>query len=325
MRKRNIFLLPILSCLCLGSAFANWQYPGTYVGDGWYEDDGMRFVISARGGASFGFASMKNDVGAIVTDYYVSPDLKEVATAGYYENCTNCSGWLYAGYGELSQVPVAQDFETFTFAGGASIGITLPNMPQWRFEAGWDHITKADYNASPMFKGDLSLIGGTVSGISVPVESGSVNSQISTDIFSIMAFYDFFDGLYKPVREFIPYIGFGVGYADTKTVLNLSDPYGDIAYQLELAQYGEIVEIGGVHTIQFYRSERSTSNVAGLLAFGVSYGLSENMFFDFGARFSYLPRVKWGLSDKDGARQREFFSAENIIYTNIMAGFRFEF
>lgn len=325
MRKRNIFLLPILSCLFAMPAIADWQYPGTYIGDGWYEDDGMRFVISARGGASFGFASMKNDVGAIVTDYYVSPDLKDVANAAYCKASGACTGWEYAGYGELSRVPVAQDFETFTFAGGASVGLTLPNTPQWRFEAGWDHITKSDYNASPMFKGDLTLVGGDIKDISIPVESGSVNSQISTDIYSVMAFYDFFDGLYKPVREFIPYIGFGLGYANTKTVLNLSDPYGDIAYQLELVQYGEVVDVGGIQTIHFYRSERDTSNVAGLLAFGVSYGLSDSMFFDFGARFAYLPRVKWGLSNQDGTRQREFFSAENLIYANIMAGFRFEF
>ena len=47
-------------------------------------------------------------------------------------------------------------------------------------------------------------------------------------------------------------IGFGIGYADTKTVLNLSDPYGDIAYQLDLAQYGEIIDNNGIKSIEFY-------------------------------------------------------------------------
>lgn len=326
MRKRNFYALSLLSCVLAMPACANWQYPGTYVGDGWYEDDGTRFIISARGGASFGMGKIQNDVGAIVTGYYVSPDYNEIATQGYCEATGNCSGWIYAGYGELSQVDTAKDLESFSFAAGASIGWTIPNHPQWRIEAGWDYISKSDYNASPMFEGDLLLQGGATSEpIIANVRSGSVNSQISTDIISAMVFYDFFEGLQKPIRTFIPYVGFGVGYADTKTVLNLSDPYGDIAYQLELMQYGEVVTVDGINMVEFYRSERNTTNVAGLLSVGFSYGITENMFFDLGARVAYLPKVKWGLTNEDDTRHREFFSAENLIYANIMAGIRFEF
>lgn len=326
MRKRIISILPVLSCLAVAPAMADWQYPGTYIGDGWYEDDGMRFTISARGGAAFGMGSIKNEVGAIVTGYYISPDESQVATSAYCQVTGNCDGWLYAGYGELADVPAAKDLESFSFAAGASIGWTIPNRPQWRIEAGWDHISESDYNSSPMFEGDLELQGGEISGVIATVESASVNSQVSTDIISVMAFYDFFDGLYKPTRTAIPYIGFGIGYADTKTILNLSDPFGDIAYQEELLQYGEIVETtDGARVARFYKSERRTSNVAGLLSLGVSYGISENMFMDFGARVAYLPKIKWGLSNSDDTRHREFFAAENVIYANIMLGLRFEF
>lgn len=327
MRKRSLsVLLTVAAALTTGGAMADWQYPGTYIGDGWYEDDGSRFIISARGGASFGIGSMQNKVGAITTDYYLNPEGTTYATAVQCAISGGCADWDYAGYGELATVPPTKDLETFSFTAGASIGWTLPNRPQWRFEAGWDHIGKTDYNASPMFRGAVQLIGGDVPDLVADVESGSVNSQLSTDVYSVMAFYDFYDGLYKPSRQFIPYAGFGIGYADTKTVLNMADPYGDIAYQQELSQYGEIVTTeNNINTIEFYRSTRSTANVAALFAFGASYGITEQMFFDMGMRIMYLPEIKWGLTNEDDTKHREMFSSENNFYINAVVGIRFEF
>ena len=325
MRKRNICILSLLSWALCMPAMANWQYPGTYVGDGWYEDDGSRFVISARGGASFGMGKIQNDTGAIANEYFMSPDGTSVVSATYYDSCVNqgkCEDYVYAGYGYLNKLPATKDLETFSFVAGASIGWTIPNRPQWRIEAGYDHITKSEYNSSPMFEGDLTLEGGDASNVTIQAQSSTVNSKISSDVYSVMAFYDFFDGLQKPTRTFIPYIGFGAGYADTKTVLNLSDPYGDLSDQAELQQYGEVDDFG---VVQFYKSERNTANVAALLSAGVSYGISENMFMDFGARVMYIPRVKWELTNDSGSRHREWFSAENLIYANVMLGIRFEF
>lgn len=319
MRKRNLYILPIISCLLALPAAADWQYSGVYVGDGWYQDDGSRFVLSVRGGASLGVGGIKNKVGGLATGLFVGPN-GEIETAGYCEQ-NGCADWDSAGIIEWSDLPADKDLNTFSFAAGASIGWTVPNKPQWRFEAGWDHITKSDYNASPMFSGDVTIHGGALDGAVLALESSSVNSEISTDVISIMAFYDFYSGLQKPLSTAIPYIGFGLGYADTKTVLNLSDPYGDMSYQGELAQYGEIVD----GAIEFYKSEHSTSNIAGVFALGVSYGLTETMFFDFGARITYIPRVKWELSNEDATKHREFFDAENLIYANIMLGLRFEF
>lgn len=325
MRKRNICILSVLSLLAALPASADWQYPGTYIGDGWYADDGSRFVLSVRGGASFGMGAIKNDMGAITNEYYVSPDGSTVVSATYYDMCTTdggCDGYKYAGYATLDGLSADKEFDSFSFAFGASLGWTLPDTPQWRIEAGWDHITKSDYNASPMFTGDLTLTGGTVPNMTIGVESSAVNSHITTDVISVMAFYDFYDGLYKPLRQMIPYVGFGIGYADSKTVLNLSDPYGDLSAQIDLRQYGELDDYGVVH---FYTSERNTSNVAGLFAVGASYGISEQTFLDFGIRAMYIPRVKWELSTVDGGKHREWFSAENLFYINAMLGLRFEF
>lgn len=324
MKQRNLYFLSVLACMIVAPARAGWQYDGIYMGDGAYRDDGARFVLSARGGASIGFGQTKNDVGAIVTRYYVDPTETMVAPEGYCQATGACTDWTYAGYGDLADVPTDKNLETFSFAAGASIGWTMPNMPQWRMELGWDHITKSDYNASPMFRGDIALAGGPADYV-ISVESASVNSELTTDVISVMAFYDFFDGLYKPTNMFIPYVGLGVGYADTKTVLNLSDPYGDIAYQLDLAQYGEIIDNNGIKSIEFYKSTRNTTNVALLASIGTSYGLTEQMFLDFGVRAMYLPRVKWGLTNVDDTKHREFFSAENLIYINAMLGLRFEF
>ncbi len=306
-------------------SMANWQYPGTYVRDGWFEDDGTRFVMSLRGGASFGMASIKNEVGAISNGYFMTPDGSTVVSETYYYSCVDkggCGDYIYAGYGNMQELPATEDYSSFSFAAGASLGWTIPNFPQWRIEAGWDHIAESEYNSSPMFQGKLNLTGGDAGDIAIDVESATVTSKVTTDIISLMAFHDFFDGIRKPINQAIPYIGFGIGFADTKTVLNLADPYGDLSSQVELQQYGEADDYG---VVQFYKSERTTSNVAGLLALGLSYGINETMFVDIGARLAYLPKVKWELTNAEETKHREWFSAENLIYANVMIGLRFEF
>ncbi len=325
MKSKKIFLLPVLMCLAAPGAHANWQYSGTYIGEGTYADDGSRFVISLRGGASYGMASIENDMGSLTSEYYYDPTTGIVASKPYYDACVlagNCDGFLYAGVGDLSTLPADQDFSAFTFAAGASIGWTMPNRPQWRIELGWDHINESEYNASPLFDGDMTLSGGDPDGIVINAASGSVQSKVTTDIVSVMAFYDFFDGLYKPLQTFIPYIGLGVGYADTKTTMNLTDPYGELSADVDMQNFGDVDDYG---IIQFYRSKYTNSNIAGIAALGVSYGISETMFLDLGARVAYIPRIKWALTNQNDTRQRDWFSGKNLIYANIMLGLRFEF
>jgi len=325
MRKSLFGILSVLSCLAVMPANANWEYSGTYLGDGVYHDDGSRFVMSVRGGASLGFASIKNEVGSLTTEYYVNPADGMVISAAYYDACVaggGCAGFAYAGIGDLADVSPAKDFSEFAFAAGASLGWTIPNRPQWRIEVGWDHVTEMEYNESPLFEGDLTLAGGDIEGIVITAQSGSAQSKVSTDIISAMAFYDFFDGMYKPLRKVIPYVGFGIGYADTETTLNLSDLYGDLSTSVDLQNFGEADDYG---VVQFYRSKTSSSNIAGVLAAGISYGVTESMFLDFGARVSYIPKIKWALENADNSRKRDWFSAENMIYANIMLGLRFEF
>lgn len=325
MKTKFMCILSALMCVTATGAHANWQYSGTYVGDGWYEDDGSRFVISVRGGASIGMGTIKNEIGSLTSEYYVNPTDGMVISAAYYDACVDqggCEGFEYAGIGELADLPAAKDYSSFSFAAGASVGWTIPNRPQWRLELGWDVITESEYNASPLFDGDMALVGGSVSGVVVNAQSGGVQSKISTDIISVMAFYDFYDGLIKPTRQVIPYIGFGIGYADTKTTLNLSDLYGDLSTSVDLGNFGDMDDYG---VLNFYRSETRSSNVVGVAALGLSYGITETMFLDLGARVAYIPRVKWALTNKDNTRQRDWFSAENMIYANIMLGLRFEF
>ncbi len=325
MKVGKIFLLPVLSCALFGAAQANWQYPGTYVGDGWYTDDGSRFTISVRGGASMSFASIKNEIGSLTSEYYINPADGMVVSAAYYDACVDgggCAGFEYAGIGELAELPPNKDYSSFTFAAGASIGWTIPNHPQWRIELGWDHIAESEYNASPLFEGDLALVGGNVAGVVVHAQSGSVQSKISTDIVSAMAFYDFFDGLQKPMRQVIPYVGLGIGYADTKTTLNLSDLYGDLSSSVDLQNFGKLDQFG---VLQFYKSENRNSNIAGVVALGLSYGITETIYLDLGARVAYVPKIKWTLQNEDDTRKRDWFSGENLIYANIMLGVRFEF
>jgi opacity protein-like surface antigen len=323
MRKRILTIMPILSCLMAGPAMAGWQYGSENVYSGWFQDDGTRFVISARGGASFGMAKIKNNVGALVNEYYFEPDTGIVISAAYYDDCikeNGCSTFMYAGMGELGQVSAQNKFDAFSFAAGASIGWTMPYRPQWRIEVGWDHISESEYNTSPLFEGWMPLEGGYAD--AVYVESSAVQSTVTTDIISAMAFYDFFDGIEKPLNQWIPYVGLGVGYADSKTDMNLYDPFGDLSLVADLQNFGELDDWG---VLQFYKSTTNTSNIAGLAAVGLSYGISEGMYLDLGARVAYIPKIKWTLNNADNTRERDWFSAENVIYANLMLGVRFEF
>lgn len=323
MRKSIFCILSVLSCIAAAPAHANWEYSGTYLGDGWYNDDGSRFVMSVRAGASFGVGKTKNNVGNLTPLYYMYPDgdpMPEAQCGG--GTACEAKGLIPAGFADLGELPLTKDFESFSFAAGASLGWTIPNRPQWRLELGWDHIAESEYNASPFLEGETHLFGGNYTG-PVLVSSGAVQSKVSTDIISLMAFYDFFDGLQKPTRQFIPYVGFGAGYADSKTTLSLSDPYGDLTGVYELFAYGELDEYQKL--LQFKRSKYNSANVAGIIAAGVSYGITQTMFLDFGGRLMYIPKVKWKLSSVDDSRERDWFSVENMIYANIMLGLRFEF
>ncbi len=328
MRKcRFLFLGSFLALFAASAANANWQYDGTYTRDGWYTDDGSRFVLSVRGGASYAFAGIENEVGNLVAGYYYNPEIGQVIPQIQYDACVDaggCAGYQFLGDGDIGTLPAAKDFSSFAVAAGASIGWTVPNRPQWRLELGWDHVAEAEYNQSPLFEGDLTLTGGDFGGDAVTqILSGSVQSKLTTDIFSVMAFYDFYDGLYKPLNEIIPYIGFGAGYVDATAKMTLTDKFGDLSYDADLvSNYGEWNDYD---LLQFYPSKTQTSTVAGILAAGMSYGITETMFIDFGARVMYVPKIKWALSNKDDTRTRDWFSAKNMIYANVMLGLRFEF
>jgi opacity protein-like surface antigen len=323
MKSKIYFLL--IPLLFIGTANANWEYPGKYARDGYYIDDGSKFIISLRGGGSVARGKVVNEIGTLSSDYYIYNSTGEVIPYLSYNNCItggtcDAADFTDVGYGDIASLPAAKDFKEFSFAAGASIGWTLPNKPQWRMELGWDHISETEFNASPLFSGNLPVSSGIVL---TDIQSGSAHASIKTDIISAMAFYDFFQGIEKPQNTFIPYIGFGLGYADSKTVLNLSDLYGDLSVSPDLiTNYGVLDEY---NLIQFYKSEKTNSNVAGVLALGFSYGLVPGMFLDMGVRCMYIPKIKFGLSDETDEKHRDWFSIKDMVYTNIMMGVRFEF
>ena len=314
--KRGILSFIIASvALNGGAALANWQYSGEYTYDMYAYDNGGRAAVSIRGGASYAMSKMSNDVGSVVYSYCIDPLTGELSSTESDGSCA--SGLDYAGTGSLGSLGMS-DLGEIVFSGGASIGWILPDHPQWRLELGWDHFAEVDYNETPLFHGDMRISGGAVDR---GFAAGSVQSTMSTDIISVMAFYDFFDGYVKPLRTMIPYFGIGFGYADTKTVMNIADLYGNLSDFEDLTNFGELD--GGV--IHFYKSTTNTSNIAGVAALGFSYGLIDNLFLDFGARVSYLPRVKYRLTNADDSRHLDWFSAKNLIYANVMVGIRLEF
>ena len=53
MMIRNICFVAIAVVSVLGAARANWEYSGEYTYDTAYYDNGERFTVSVRGGATF--------------------------------------------------------------------------------------------------------------------------------------------------------------------------------------------------------------------------------------------------------------------------------
>lgn len=314
MKAGFLYILSACVALSSGAAMANWQYSGEYTYDMSYYDNGGRTAVSLRGGASYAMSGMKNDANSIVYSLCVD----ESGNFDYPGSDGECaSGYTYAGTGNLSSLGLA-DLSGLNFSAGVSLGWILPNHPQWRLEIGWDTFSDVDYNETPLFSGNMQLSSGyTLANLTV----GGVQSTMSSDIISAMAFYDFFDGLYKPLHQMIPYIGIGVGYGDTKTVMSLFDPTGDLSQFEDLTNFGQLEN----NVIHFYRATTDTTNVVGVGALGISYGLSEKFFIDFGARVFYLPRVKYQLVNSDATRRLDWFSAKNLIYANVMLGIRFEF
>ena len=322
--KKSLFSL--LMMMCALPAFAGWQYDGYYIDDSYYTNDYTKFVIGFRGGLSWANAKIHNEIGNLYGYYYVNETTGDVISAMAWEAAGSPAGYLSAGYGDLSTLPAKENFSHWAFTAGGSIGFTIPYHPNWRLEAGYDHISETDYNRIPLFDGDLNVSGGDVEGV-VRVSSGGATSTVSTDIVSAMAYYDFFDGNKRPLNTLVPYIGLGVGYATSKTTLKLADIYGDLSTDSDLQNYGT-ADADGV--IQFMPpSDKSkypsSENIAGIAALGVSYGIAEYTFLDFGARVIYIPKITWNLVNSDGSQHREWFSAKNMIYSNFTVGLRFEF
>ena len=326
MIKKFLGILPLLVCVGMAPTYADWEYESEYVGGGWYTESAARFVLSIRGGASYGMGKVKNDVGELSASYYYNPTNGEVVPETNLRLACGgaiCDGYVYAGYGNIGDLPAKENYSKLTFAAGASVGWVLPDSANWRFEIGWDRITETEYNSSPLFDGDITLYGGALDGQVERVPSGSVHSTVTTDVVSAMAFYDFFDGMIKPLHTVIPYFGFGIGYANSVTELQLTDAYGDLSMDQDLRKHFSENDTDVV--LEFYNSKKTTSNIAGVLALGVSYGINDKMFLDFGARFMYVPKVKWALANADDTRHRDWFSVDNMFFTNIMLGLRFEF
>jgi len=323
MRKSGIGFFVLFACLAT-SANANWQYSGRYKRDAWDGDNGMRFVMSLRGGAALGKASIQNDIGGLTGYYMVDTSTGDVVSQVWWDRQDASVQALYdlQTYGQLGKLPASKDYKEMSVFVGFSAGLTLPDTPQWRIEFGVDHIAESDYNPNPLFEGDLDLL----YGYTVEAQSGGVQSTLSNDIYSVMAFHDFFDGLKKPMHEAIPYLGFGIGYADTKTVLQLTDSYGDLSSLYDLQNFG-IVDANDV--IQFHKAETHTSNIVPIIAGGFSYGFSDRMFLDVGVRAMYLNKIKWRLTNGEttasAERHRDWFSADKVIYVMGHAGLRIEF
>ena len=322
--KSKISVFSLVAILSATSAFAGWQNSGYYIDDGYYVDDGSRFTIGFRGGLSLANAKMKNEIGSLEANYLVNETTGSVITELAWENLGSPSGYIDIGVGDVATLPVKKDLSKVAFTAGGSIGFTVPYHPQWRLEAGFDHISETDYNQTPFLEGDIITTDSEGYSYSAHIFSSGVTSTVTTDIISAMAFYDFFEGSQKKFNQFIPYVGFGIGYASSKTTLKLTDVYGDLSKDSDLVNYGTIGTDGVIQFADPANNEAPVStNVAFLGSVGVSYEISKYTFLDFNFRLMYVPKITWQLVN--GSLHRDWFAAEDMLYTNFMVGLRFEF
>ena len=301
------------------TAHANWEKRPVYI------DDGARFTLSVRGGFAYGMGKIRNELGTLTPEPYWYDGL-ELVTESFCGGPAACTaaGYTAIGQVDLAELPANKNLSTFTWAGAVGVGFTVPDSPNWRIEANWDHISIAKYSAAPLFKGNL------VSSEGYKLEdvmAGGVYSKLTNDIITAMFYYDFFDGCVKPAHEFIPYVGLGFGYASSRTELELTDLFGNLSDQASMQEFG----VPGAAGLDFYKSRTITGNVVGAAAVGFSYGIMDGMFLDMGLRFTYIPRINWTLNNAEVAvsdsavKHKEIFSARNVIYTNALIGLRFEF
>jgi len=337
--KTKISVCSFLVALLAIPAFAGWEYNGYYVDDGVYRDDGSRFTVGIHGGLAMSHAKLKNEMGSLYADYYIDDNTGVIVSSLSFLTSfgTDSSQWptnySYAGYGDLATVPIKEDFKKNSFTAGVSAGFTLPEHTQWRIEAGYDYIAETNYNQTPLLEGNMNVSGGDDGDMVVHVYSTGVKSSISTDIISANVYYDFFDGKDKKLHEFIPYVGFGLGYAISKTTLQITDIYGDLSLDEDLQNYGTATSSGvpGVPGVLKFDNPTdkekypASTNIALLGALGFSYGIAESTFLDASFRLMYIPKITWNIANSAGTQSREWFSAENMIYTNFMVGLRFEF
>lgn len=312
----------MLLALGASAASANWERRPVYV------DDGMRFTLSLRGGFAYGFGSVHNELGAMIPESFwfdaSSGLLVGESFCGGPVGCAN-AGFTHIGEVNIGNLPASKDFSAFTWTGSVAIGFTVPKAAQWRIEGNWDHIAESHYRAAPMFSGSLPTTGGyIIDGL----QSGGVHSTLNSDILTAMVYYDWFDGCVKPVKTFVPYVGLGIGYAMSRTVLELTDLYGDLSDQWSMQPFGEPTNIA----LEFYTSKNTSRNFAAAGALGFSYGITDGVFLDAGVRVTYIPRITYSLNNAlspdvaiIGTKHKEVFSIRDVIYTSALVGVRFEF
>jgi hypothetical protein len=323
------------------AANANWSYWEDY-------DDGARFYVRFAGGVAFGGAlDMNNDMVGITTPELAAGYAEDTANPGFadltkptgeiltldeYKKCVdekNCASEAYASIGKLEfgKSPIKDSFSVATWTTNLGAGFVLPNS-HFRTEVSWDHISETKYSSSKLISDTVETTGYIGNAMMVDVDLGSVTSKVSTDIVSLMFYYDMYDGLVKPAKTLIPYIGAGLGYANS--TVNMS--YIDSGALRDTGLFCDFFSDGacGTTSLATYQSETNNGGLAFGLAGGFSYGLSNIAFLDIGAKLMYADKIIWTLSNEGNSAatstvQQDIFSTSGTFYIMGTVGFRFEF
>ena len=83
--------------------------------------------LSVRGGAAFGRADIKNEIGGLTGVYMVNINNGEIVTKAWYDfqEPSEQANYIPAGYASLGDLPATDDYSEFAFAAGVSLGMKV--------------------------------------------------------------------------------------------------------------------------------------------------------------------------------------------------------
>lgn len=318
----------LLMILLPSSVYSNWSRP-------YRKDDGGRIYISAKiGGVGVLASKMENELGKDFTSnfYVLEPTtdnfilVSEEVKLDKLDTVTVVSGPTPLNLGESKP---QEKLKSFTFYSSLALGFVIPEYQNWRTEFSWDHVAQFNYDPSPIFEQKYNYVDLNNILHEFDVPSGAMTTTNTIDLYMLNFYYDFYDSRIKRAGEWIPYIGFGIGYANIITKMQLDDLYGDFSMNSAISSYGYAsTDADTPNLTLFYESELQKGSLALAGMLGFSFGFTDSVFLDLGLKVSWIDKIHWALTNTSTTTttgSKNIIGSSSNFLTSGHVGLRLEF